>query len=67
MRTSEGLMPGESEDIAYKTALKMLAVQIVAQLPANKEDVDFVLTRVDAILKTHVYDGPADKPPISTN
>lgn len=60
-------MAEEAEQDDYVTRLKMLAVQIVAQLPANKEEADFVLAHVDLILEEVIYRPRVDRPPITAN
>lgn len=57
-------MSADADQESYETALKMLAVQVAAQLPATREDADFVLRRVQRILDEIVHDEPADRPPI---
>lgn len=46
----------DTELIAYRNGLKMLAVQMAGQFPGNREDAEFILEKIQAILFDHVFD-----------
>lgn len=46
----------ETEQIAYRNGLKMLAVQLAGQFPGRLQDAEFVLKAIRAILYDHVFD-----------
>ena len=46
----------ETEQIAYRSGLKMLAVQMAGQFPGNLRDAEYVLRKIRSILYDHVFD-----------
>ena len=46
----------ETEQIAYRKGLKMLAVQMAGQFPGKLQDAEFVLKTIRSILYDHVFD-----------
>lgn len=49
-------MPKDTERVAYDNGLKMLAVQMAGQFPANLRDAEYVLRRIRKILYDNVFD-----------
>lgn len=46
----------DTERLAYRSTLKMMAVQLAGEFPANRKDALFVLRRIQKILDENVYD-----------